>query len=754
MRYLGVCLVAWATLPSAAASVPSVEQLLDHFATNADLYQRSFRVRLESSRIAVIRDQATDGGAQEQREHHAVVCSWDGQRLREQRYSWGDFATGHVDREQARYESVLSDGDKYIMYIRSTGAFKEDLVSYFARPLPEGEAHRMVVADTGNWAWGYFAGQEGGRLDEFLRHAQKALVRPQMEVANGANCHVLEAETRTGRYTLWLDPNQGYNLAKLHYQGSGTDMVVSNTAFARFAEAWVPIRMQWEVGLASSGNLDVRYHQEIAVTEFEIDPNHEARRAFAIDDVPEGTEALFLASNGQRVPGAFVWRAGKPMPCLDEETLDYLTRVGRELAGRAAAGSTGNSAPGRRRDERRIPRTGTGPRQPPRSGMPAAPDSKADDTSGIEDGTPSLRAAPAKGTTQTPHCGLYCIFLVMTATGQERAFSDLVRPEYLDAPNGSTLSGLKKAAEDGGLHAEIVCAVSPRVLRMYPHSMILHVKGTPTSRSYDHYLLLLGVDGPRAWVLDPPGPVRSISMAELAARWDRKGLVLSSQPIESTGLIWRERARLSLIAGAVVLVLLLANRLAPRVRWSEMIPAASGRLAGSALQAAGLLLTSLLIGLAFHAVTQGGFLAYPDGMTATQQAHASDFIPRIELDIARQLHEQGVTFVDARQKRDFDAGHVKGAISIPVDANDAARSHAIRELSPGDPIVVYCQSVNCSFADIVAGRLRLDGFFRTSILPGGWVEWTTGIRQRAAKPATKPGSGKWRLNKDGTASPV
>jgi rhodanese-related sulfurtransferase len=118
------------------------------------------------------------------------------------------------------------------------------------------------------------------------------------------------------------------------------------------------------------------------------------------------------------------------------------------------------------------------------------------------------------------------------------------------------------------------------------------------------------------------------------------------------------------------------------------------------------------------------------------------------------LQEKGVIFIDARLKPDFEAGHVEGAINIPVDANDAVRRQAVLKISPEDSLVVYCQSVNCHFAEIVAGKLRLDGFSRVSILPGGWVEWTTGVRPRMAKPNKNSGPVKWRLNKNGTASPI
>ena len=60
------------------------------------------------------------------------------------------------------------------------------------------------------------------------------------------------------------------------------------------------------------------------------------------------------------------------------------------------------------------------------------------------------------------------------------------------------------------------------------------------------------------------------------------------------------------------------------------------------------------------------------------------------------------------------------------------------------------------YSHYLAEILRLEGFSAICILPGGWMEWTTGIRPRTRRPDTnrKSESVKWRLNEDGTASPI
>lgn len=734
VKHLNACMVVLATLQSAAAAVPSVDQLLDRFAANADLYQRSFMTHVETDRVIVSQNRALgQDKPQKRREQTRAVFWWDGQRMREQRYTWGDFAPGTIDRAHARYESHLFEVDRSISYFRSGGAFQEASVTFYAGSTPERSAFERVVSGAGSWSWGYFfdgAGRRADRIDRFLRGRPNARVRAEVESIEGAFCYVLEAETPKGRYTLWMDPNRGYNFARLHFEGPGVDMMGVNRVIKRFGEAWVPVTAEWEVHIAHPPDYVGSFRHEIAIEDLEIDPNYTARNAFVMDDVPEDTRTTFLGASGRPMPGEFIWRDEKPVPCVDEEALARLKPIADDLTGR----------------KEEVP-----------DGVPS-PDSHfkwgAERVEFLLQGKPQKPSIAPVKRKQAPHCGLYCLYLMMRTQGCCPEFGDLIRPEYLDTSNGSTLTALKLAAEDAGLHAEILEKVSTRMLRAYSRPVILHVRGNDLSRDYDHYLLFLTAQGQRAQVYDPPGPVRLVSFDGLVSRWDGKGLVASRDPVPVAGLVHQERMRLLFIAGAAVVLLFLVSAIRRHIRLPGVFSSVLGRAGLSGAQGVALGAVALIVGLIYHSAAEAGFLAYPEGVAATQRAHASDFIPRIDLRTAKQSKEKGAVFIDARLKRDFDAAHVEGAISIPVDANDAVRRQAVLKMSPEDSLVVYCQSVNCHFADIVAGKLRLDGFSRVSILPGGWMEWTTGVRPRMLKPNKTSGPVKWRLNKDGTASPL
>jgi rhodanese-related sulfurtransferase/predicted transcriptional regulator len=91
-------------------------------------------------------------------------------------------------------------------------------------------------------------------------------------------------------------------------------------------------------------------------------------------------------------------------------------------------------------------------------------------------------------------------------------------------------------------------------------------------------------------------------------------------------------------------------------------------------------------------------------------------ISRDEL-IAR-LGRNDVVLVDVRPSEEFDAGHIDGALSIPLDQLD----ERLPELPPGSEIVAYCRGALCAYAHDAVRLLRAEGRAARR-LEGGWPEW-------------------------------
>jgi rhodanese-related sulfurtransferase len=93
-----------------------------------------------------------------------------------------------------------------------------------------------------------------------------------------------------------------------------------------------------------------------------------------------------------------------------------------------------------------------------------------------------------------------------------------------------------------------------------------------------------------------------------------------------------------------------------------------------------------------------------------------DAVGRDEL-IAR-LIKGDVVIVDVRPAEEFDAGHIKGARSIPLEELE----DRLAELPANREIVAYCRGPYCAYAHDAVRRLQATGR-QARRLEEGWPEW-------------------------------
>src|ERR671927_579867 len=101
-----------------------------------------------------------------------------------------------------------------------------------------------------------------------------------------------------------------------------------------------------------------------------------------------------------------------------------------------------------------------------------------------------------------------------------------------------------------------------------------------------------------------------------------------------------------------------------------------------------------------------------------------DAIGRDEL-IAR-LRKGDVVLVDVRPSEEFEAGHIRGARSIPLEELE----DRLAELPPDREVVAYCRGPFCAYAHEAVRRLQATGR-PARRLHEGWPEWR--LAHRAEK---------------------
>jgi rhodanese-related sulfurtransferase len=100
-------------------------------------------------------------------------------------------------------------------------------------------------------------------------------------------------------------------------------------------------------------------------------------------------------------------------------------------------------------------------------------------------------------------------------------------------------------------------------------------------------------------------------------------------------------------------------------------------------------------------------------------------IDRDEL-IAR-MRRRDVVLVDVRPEDEFAAGHIEGALSIPLEELE---DH-LDELASDREVIAYCRGPYCVMAPEAVRRLRAAGL-RARRLEEGWPEWKLSDAKRTA----------------------
>ena len=87
-------------------------------------------------------------------------------------------------------------------------------------------------------------------------------------------------------------------------------------------------------------------------------------------------------------------------------------------------------------------------------------------------------------------------------------------------------------------------------------------------------------------------------------------------------------------------------------------------------------------------------------------------------ELLRRAGTGDLTVLDVRPSAEYAAGHIPGAVSIPI----SQLAQRLAELPPGTEIVAYCRGPYCVFAHDAVRLLRANG--RTARrLDGGMPEW-------------------------------
>ena len=108
--------------------------------------------------------------------------------------------------------------------------------------------------------------------------------------------------------------------------------------------------------------------------------------------------------------------------------------------------------------------------------------------------------------------------------------------------------------------------------------------------------------------------------------------------------------------------------------------------------------------------------------TATAAVWMDFEIPAPET--AKQIFDAGsALFVDVRSQDMFDAGHIPGAVSLPLGDFESRLEAFAADVSPKQPIVTYCSGRLCQDSHTAAQLLMERGFENVVVFIDGFPGW-------------------------------
>lgn len=84
------------------------------------------------------------------------------------------------------------------------------------------------------------------------------------------------------------------------------------------------------------------------------------------------------------------------------------------------------------------------------------------------------------------------------------------------------------------------------------------------------------------------------------------------------------------------------------------------------------------------------------------------------------MRDQTAAFIDARGARDFERGHVRGAINVPPSQLNTSMESIRQNIAPNQLTIIYCAGLHCESSEMVYEYLDSQGYTNLRVFKPGW----------------------------------
>lgn len=343
-----VSLICLIPLQALAIQQPTVSELLDKYAQTQDKLYQSFIIRFEVSIKSSSSMPGEAGIVRRMKQTEEYRFDAETKRFSMRTSMWGNVVSAYqnVREDNPEYQSYLWDGKRLVQYARNPASPVSKLgkVHLDQSRKPNDPRNERLYTNAG--AAGLRGYVMGGteRIDSILRKADDIYVRNEMEPAGKARspCYVIDAMTEIGKFTIWIDPEHGYNIARCkqqidgnrgdivygrpHHRDDTISLSLENVRFEKINGFWIPIEV------------DSKYHRimgkdysksetHLKRTEVKLDVDHDALGSFVPDDIKNGARVFVIGVKGIM----YTWQDGELIPNIDEAVIDEIDKMADEI---------------------------------------------------------------------------------------------------------------------------------------------------------------------------------------------------------------------------------------------------------------------------------------------------------------------------------------------------------------------------------------------------------------------------------------
>ncbi|NEU29675.1 metalloregulator ArsR/SmtB family transcription factor [bacterium LRH843] len=94
-------------------------------------------------------------------------------------------------------------------------------------------------------------------------------------------------------------------------------------------------------------------------------------------------------------------------------------------------------------------------------------------------------------------------------------------------------------------------------------------------------------------------------------------------------------------------------------------------------------------------------------------------------EVYEKLKGGNIVLIDLRPEEEYEAGHIEGAVSVPIEKLDLY----LQQIPRDKEVVAYCRGKYCAFSDIAASKMKNEGFMAYSMAESIY-EWQKYLAQK------------------------